>query len=216
MEGYQHYSVAEERANVYSHAFGIVVSVVALVVMIIKASEYGNFLDLLSVSIFGLSLIALYTSSTLYHAATNPVKRAHLRVIDHALIYVLIAGTYTPLTLVALGGKTGWIVFAVSWTMAATGIVLKLFFTGRFNGLSTALYVLMGWIIVMVLEPLRVNLPGDGLTWLFAGGVAYTTGALLYSINRIKFNHAIFHLFVLLGSLCHFISVYFYVLPGPS
>lgn len=216
MEGSQHYSIAEERANIYSHAFGIVVSVVALVLMIIKANEYGSFLDLVSVSIFGLSLIALYTSSTLYHSATNPVKRAHLRVIDHALIYVLIAGTYTPLTLVALGGKSGWIVFAVSWTMALTGIVLKLFFTGRFNALSTALYVLMGWIIVMVLEPLRVNLSGEGLSWLFAGGVAYTTGALLYSINHIKFNHAIFHFFVLLGSLCHFISVYFYVLPGPS
>lgn len=216
MAVHQHYTPAEERANIYLHAFGIVVSVVALVVMIIKANEHGNIWHLLSVTIFGLSLIALYTSSTLYHSATNPVKRARLRVIDHAMIYVLIAGTYTPLTLITLAGSIGWSIFAVSWTMAATGIILKLFFTGRFGALSTALYVLMGWIIVVALEPLRVNLPGDGLSWLFAGGVAYTTGALLYSIKGIKFNHAIFHLFVLSGSLCHFISVYFYVLPGPS
>ncbi len=216
MAVHQHYTAAEERANIYSHAFGIVVSVVALLVMIIKAHEYGNIRHVVSVTIFGLSLIALYTSSTLYHSATNPVRRARLRVIDHAMIYVLIAGTYTPLTLITLAGSTGWSIFAVSWTMAATGITLKLFFTGRFNALSTALYVLMGWIIVVALEPLRVSLPGDGLSWLFAGGVAYTTGALLYSIKGIKFNHAIFHFFVLLGSLCHFISVYFYVLPGPS
>lgn len=216
MVGHQHYTQAEERANIYSHAFGIVLSVLALAAMVIKANAYGNFWHLISVTIFGLSLIALYTSSTLYHSATNPVKRARLRVIDHAMIYVLIAGTYTPLTLIALAGGIGWSIFVVSWTMAATGIMLKLFFTGRFNAISTALYVLMGWIIVVALEPLRVNLPDDGLSWLFAGGVAYTTGALLYSIKRIKFNHAIFHLFVLLGSLCHFVSVYFYVLPGPS
>lgn len=216
MTVHQHYTLAEERANIYSHAFGIAASVVALVVMMIKANEYGNTRDLVSVAIFGFSLIALYTSSTLYHSATDQKKRARYRVIDHAMIYVLIAGTYTPLTLIALGGKTGWIIFAVSWTMAVTGIVLKLFFTGRFDALSTALYVLMGWIIVMALEPLRVNLPGDGLSWLFAGGVAYTTGALLYSVKAIKFNHAIFHFFVLLGSLSHFVSVYFYVLSGPS
>lgn len=216
MTRHQSYSAVEERANIYSHAFGIMASVTALLLMVIKAGELGNIRELVSVTIFGLSLIALYTSSTLYHSATRPDKRARLRVIDHAMIYVLIAGTYTPLTLIALGGKIGWIIFAVSWAMAATGIILKLFFTGRFDGLSTALYVLMGWIIVFALEPLRVNLPGDGLSWLFAGGVAYTTGALLYSVKAIKFNHAIFHLFVLLGSLCHFISVYFYVLPGPS
>lgn len=216
MTGHQHYTRAEERTNIYSHAFGMVLSVLALAAMVIKAVAYGDFWHLISVTIFGLSLIALYTSSTLYHSATNPVKRARLRVIDHAMIYVLIAGTYTPFTLISLAGSIGWIIFVVSWTMAATGIILKLFFTGRFSAFSTALYVLMGWIIVVALEPLRVNLPDDGLSWLFAGGVAYTTGALLYSIKRIKFNHAIFHIFVLLGSLCHFVAVYFYVLPGPS
>lgn len=216
MEGYQHYSVAEERANIISHGLGAVLSVVAMILMIIKASLYGNVWEIVSVSIFGLSLTALYISSTMYHSNTNPVKRAHLRIVDHATIYVLIAGTYTPFTLVTLAGTTGWIIFAVSWSMAAAGIILKLFYTGRFNALSTALYVLMGWIIVVALEPLRANLSSDGVFWLFAGGVAYTTGAAIYSIKSIKFNHAIFHLFVLLGSFCHIISVYFYVLSGAN
>ena len=216
MSGQKFYTLAEERANIYSHALGVVASVAALVLMDMRAISYGSVLDLISVSIFGLSLIALYTSSTLYHAATVPAKRARLRVIDHAMIYTLIAGTYTPISLVSLGGNVGWLVFGVSWAMAAAGIVLKLFYTGRFDVLSTALYVLMGWIIVLVLGPLRENLSDDGFSWLFAGGVAYTTGALLYSIKAIKFNHAIFHLFVLLGSFCHFMSIYFYVLPGAS
>jgi hemolysin III len=213
MEGYQHYSVAEERANIISHALGVVFSVVALIMMVLKASLYGNIWHIVSVTIFGLSLTALYIASTMYHSTSNPVKRAHLRIVDHATIYVLIAGTYTPFTLVTLAGPTGWSIFAVSWSMAVAGIVLKLFFTGRFNALSTALYVLMGWIIVVALEPLRANLSGEGVSWLFGGGVAYTTGAVIYSIKKIKFNHAIFHLFVLLGSFCHVVSVYLYVLP---
>lgn len=214
MEGYQHYSPAEERANIISHALGILMSVAALILMTVKAGLYGDIWHIVSVIIFGLSLTALYIASTMYHSATNPVKRAHLRIVDHAIIYVVIAGTYTPYTLVSLAGPTGWTVFAVSWSMAVAGITLKLFFTGRFNVLSTALYVLMGWIIVVALEPLKANLSSEGVSWLFAGGVAYTTGAVVYSISKIPFNHAIFHLFVLLGSLCHVISVYFYVLPG--
>ena len=213
MEGYQHYSVAEERANIISHASGVVFSVVALVMMVVKAGLYGNLWHIVSVTIFGLSLTALYVASTMYHSTSNPVKRAHLRIMDHATIYVLIAGTYTPYTLVTLAGPAGWSIFAVSWSMAVAGIVLKLFYTGRFNALSTALYVLMGWIIVVALEPLRANLSSEGVSWLFGGGVAYTLGAVIYSIKRIKFNHAIFHFFVLLGSFCHVVSVYLYVLP---
>lgn len=214
MQGYQHYTAAEERANIISHGMGAVFSVVAMILMIVKASLFGSVWEVVSVTIFGLSLTALYISSTIYHSTCNPVKRAHLRVVDHATIYVLIAGTYTPFTLVTLSGVTGWSFFAVSWSMAALGIILKLFYTGRFNALSTALYVLMGWVIVLALEPLRENLSDEGVFWLFVGGVAYTTGAVIYSIRQIKFNHAIFHFFVLLGSFCHIVSVYFYVLPG--
>jgi len=214
MDGLKFYTPLEEKTNIISHAICLVLSIVALVLMVIRASLYGQALHIVSVSIFGVSLIALYAASTFYHSAKDPKIRTRLRIFDHATIYVLIAGTYTPLTLITLNGTTGWMVFGVSWAMALTGITLKVFFTGRFNILSTLMYVVMGWIIVFAITPLINNLSTEGLFWLFAGGVAYTTGAIIYSIKKIKFNHAIFHMFVLLGSFCHFVSVYFYVLPG--
>ena len=214
MDGLKFYTPLEEKINIISHAIGLVLSIVALVLMVIRASQYGQALHIVSVSIFGVSLIALYAASTFYHSAKDSKVRTRLRIFDHATIYVLIAGTYTPLTLITLNGTTGWMVFGVSWAMALTGITLKVFFTGRFNILSTLMYVFMGWIIVFAITPLINSLSTEGLFWLFAGGVAYTTGAIIYSIKKIKFNHAIFHLFVLLGSFCHFVSVYFYVLPG--
>jgi hemolysin III len=211
--GTQHYSLLEEKTNVISHAIGLVLSFVALVLMVIKASSNGDALDVISAAIFGLSLIALYAASTIYHDATDLRKRARLRVLDHATIYVLIAGTYTPITLLALTGWAGWAIFGISWVMALTGVILKLFYTGRFNVLSTLMYVFMGWIIMFAIKPLINNMSPDGLFWLVAGGAAYTTGAIIYSIKKVPFNHAIFHLFVMLGSFCHFVSVYFYVLP---
>jgi hemolysin III len=210
----KHYSPAEEKTNIISHALGLVLSMVALVLMVIRASQNGNMLQLVSVSIFGASLIALYAASTFYHSAREVSLRTRLRIIDHATIYVLIAGTYTPLTLIALGGPVGWVIFSVAWAMAFTGISLKVFFTGKFDLVSTMMYIFMGWIIVFAIKPLMDNMSSEGLFWLFAGGVAYTTGAITYSIRKIPFNHAIFHLFVLLGSFCHFVSVYFYVLPS--
>ena len=209
----KHYSPLEERTNIISHAIGFALSLVVLVLMLIRASLYGNAWHIVSVSIFGASLVTLYAASTLYHSASEPKIRARLRIFDHATIYILIAGTYTPFTLITLNGFVGWTIFGVSWAMALTGIILKLFFTGKYDVLSTLMYVFMGWIIVFVISPLIDNLSAQGLFWLFAGGVAYTTGAILYSIKKIKFNHAIFHVFVLLGSLCHFVSVYWYVLP---
>ncbi len=208
-----HYSPAEERINIASHAIGLVLSFIALLLMVRHASLYGNIWHIVSFSVFGLSLIILYASSTLYHSAKDPVFRSKLRVLDHATIYILIAGTYTPFTLITLGGVTGWVIFGASWGMAITGIFLKIFFTGKFDLLSTVMYVFMGWIIVFAFEPLVNNLSSEGLFWLVAGGVSYTVGAILYSIGKIKFNHAIFHVFVLLGSFCHFVSVYYYVLP---
>ena len=213
MDGKQHYSRHEEMTNIISHAIGLVLSIVALLLMLIRASESGNTLHIVSAAIFGISLIALYAASTLYHSAKDPKVRNRLRVNDHATIYILIAGTYTPFTLITLNGWVGWTIFGVSWGMAVAGVVLKLFFTGKYNVLSTLMYVFMGWIIIFAVKPLINSLSSEGLFWLVAGGVAYTTGAVIYSIKKIKFNHAIFHLFVLLGSTCHFISVYFYVLP---
>jgi len=187
---------------------------VAIVLLVARASHTGNAWHIVSAAIFGASLIALYAASTAYHSATRAELRARLRVIDHATIYILIAGTYTPFTLITLNGAVGWIIFAFSWGMAISGIILKLFFTGRFNLLSTLMYVFMGWIIVFAVKPLIANLSTEGLFWLVAGGLSYTVGAVIYSIKKIPFNHAIFHLFVLGGSICHFVAVYFYVLPS--
>ena len=209
----QHYSVLEEKTNIISHAVGFFLGIIALVLMVVRASLYGNAWHIVGVSIFGASLVCLYAASTIYHSSKDPKIRARLRVLDHATIYVLIAGTYTPFALVTLNGWVGWVIFGVTWGMALTGIILKLFFTGRYNLLSTLMYVFMGWIVIFAIKPLINNLSADGLFWLMAGGVAYTVGAILYGIKQIKFNHAIFHMFVLLGSFCHFVSVYFYVLP---
>jgi hemolysin III len=214
MDSTKFYSPLEEKTNIISHAIGLVLSIIALVFMLVRACLYGNAWHVVSVSIFGASLILLYAASTFYHSAKDPKIRSRLRVFDHATIYVLIAGTYSPFTLVTLHGPVGWTIFGVSWAMAVSGVILKLFYTGRYNVLSTLMYVFMGWIIMFAIKPLVNSLPSEGLYWLIAGGVAYTTGAILYSIKQIKFNHAIFHMFVLLGSFCHVIAVYFYVLPS--
>jgi hemolysin III len=211
MKAVKYYSPLEERVNIISHAIGLVLSVIALPLLLIHKGGTGNLLHLFSFTIFGISLITLYAASTFYHRAKPPELRSKLRVVDHASIYVLIAGTYTPFTLVTLNSQIGWIIFSVSWSLAVTGITLKLFFTGKYNVISTLMYIFMGWLIVFAINPLTESLSADGLFWLVAGGIAYTVGAVLYSIKQIKFNHAIFHLFVLAGSACHFISVYFYV-----
>ena len=208
------YSPKEERYNIISHAIGCFLSVIGLILLLLQSIPGGDLTAILSVSIFGVSLITLYAASTLYHSATEPSLRYKLNIFDHSAIYVLIAGTYTPFTLISLNGTTGWTIFGISWGMALIGIVLKLFFTGKYNRISTLMYILMGWMIVFAFQPLVDNLASAGLYWLIAGGVAYTVGAIFFSIERIKFNHAIFHLFVLLGSFCHFYSVYFYVLPS--
>lgn len=206
------YSPLEEKTNIISHATGLALSVVGTLLMLIRASGSGDILHIIGAGIFGASLIALYAASTFYHSAKDPKARARLRINDHATIYLLIAGTYTPFTLITLKGWVGWTVFGVSWGMAACGVVLKLFFTGRYNVLSTLMYVFMGWIIIFAIKPLVNSFSVDGIFWLIAGGLAYTTGAVIYSIKKIPFNHAIFHMFVLLGSFCHFVSVYVYVL----
>ncbi|NOX89991.1 MAG: hemolysin III family protein [Calditrichaeota bacterium] len=207
------YASSEEKINVISHAIGFVLSIVALVLLVIRAYLYGNVWHVVSFSIFGASLVLLYAASTLYHSAENPELKKRLRIFDHASIYVLIAGTYTPFTLVTLNGTTGWVIFSVAWGLALTGIILKLFFTGRYNLISTLMYVFMGWIIIFAIKPLVNSLSFDGLLWVVAGGAAYMIGAVLYSVKKIKFNHAIFHVFVLIGSFCHFMAVFLYVLP---
>ena len=213
IDGIKYYSPIEEKINIISHAIGFILSMVALVLLVWHATRHGDVWHIVSFSIFGASLIILYAASSFYHSAKKSELRSRLNIIDHASIYVLIAGTYTPFTLVTLKGTIGWVIFGISWGLALTGIILKFFFTGKYNLMSTIMYVLMGWVIVFAIKPLINNLPLAGLLWLVAGGISYTIGAILYGIKKIKFNHAIFHIFVLMGSFCHFMSVYFYVLP---
>ena len=201
------YSKKEERLNIITHAFGLLLSVIGLPFLILKSLSFEGYWKPASLVIYGLSLIVLYAASTFYHAATDPPLRRKLNIFDHAAIYVLIAGTYTPFTILVLEGPLGWIIFGLTWTFALTGIILKLFYTGRFDKLSTALYLLMGWQIMFVINPLMERFSTEGLQLLFAGGVFYTIGAVLYSIKKLPYNHAIFHVFVLLGSVCHFFSV---------
>lgn len=211
-----HYPPAEEFVNIISHAAGLLLGIAGLVLLVARAATHGSAWHVVSFAIFGGSLIVLYAASTIYHCSRDELRRARLRTVDHAAIYVLIAGTYTPFTLVTLSGAVGWTLFGITWGMAAVGITLKLFFTGRYDLVSTLMYLFMGWVIVFAIGPLVDAFAGHGLAWLVAGGIAYTLGAAFYSFKRLPFSHAIFHLLVLGGSVCHFIAVYFFVLPGSS
>ena len=208
-----YYNSKEERLNIITHGIGFLLSIVALVLLVVNAARYGTTRHITSFVIFGASLIVLYAASTFYHYAKNPDLRIKLNILDHAAIYVLIAGTYTPFTLVVLKGWVGWTIFGVSWGLALIGIIFKVFYFGKYDRISTIAYVLMGWVIIFAIKPLVDELPLKGLLWLFGGGLAYSFGAQLYSFKKLRFNHALFHVFVLLGSFCHFMAVFFYVLP---
>lgn len=208
------YTVGEETANVATHAAGLVASVAGVVVLVYLGVARGEFLHVASAGVYGATLVALYAASTLYHAFRRPGVKRVLRVLDHCAIYLLIAGTYTPFVLVGLGGGLGWTLFGVVWAMAAAGIVFKVFATGRFAVVSTAAYVAMGWLGVVAFGPLVRSLPGAALVWLLAGGIAYTAGTFFYH-RKISYSHALWHVFVLIGSVCHFIAIGLYVLvPG--
>jgi len=202
------YSKEEEHLNVLTHGFGLMASLVALPILIQKAFCYIEFWYQLSFIVYGFSLIILYAASTFYHKETNPVKRKRLKVFDHAAIFVLIAGSYTPFCLVALDSQLGWNIFFTVWTFALVGILFKLFFTGKLKHVSTVMYVAMGWLVVFFIQSLIESLSKEGVEYLIAGGIFYTIGAILYSIKKIPYNHAIFHVFVLLGSICHFWAIY--------
>lgn len=202
------YSKSEERLNVWSHGFGFVASIIVFPFLIVKATSYIGFWKLTSLVVYGLSMIILYAASTFYHAAKNPKKRRKLNIFDHAAIYVLIAGSYSPFCLIALDSDLGWYMFIAVWIFALVGIILKLFFTGKYDKISTAMYLLMGWQVMFFVKPLIHALTKEGLNLLIAGGVFYTVGAILYSIKKLPYNHAIFHLLVLLGSVSHFLAIY--------
>jgi len=209
-EGFE-YDPLEEKLNVISHAIGLVLAVVGTVFLLMKSFAMGDTMAVIGSLVFGLSMITLYAASTLYHKSSSS-KREYLRVFDHASIYLLIAGTYTPFTLVSLNGQVGWILFGVTWSFAIAGVILKLFYTGRYNLVSTLMYAIMGWLIVFAIMPLIDSIGLNGFLWLLAGGIIYSLGAVFYLFDKIRFMHSVFHLFVLMGTICHFIAVYYYVL----
>ena len=198
----------EDRANLLTHAIGVGICLAGLVQMVVLAAGTGDVWRVVSVSVFGATLVQLYASSMLYHAATDPARKRRLRVWDHISIYFLIAGTYTPFLLVNLRHDGGWPLFWVMWGLAIGGLVKDLFLTGRSKVLSTLLYILMGWVIVVVMRPLAASLPISAFVLIFVGGVAYSFGAAFYVFDKkIPFGHAIWHLFVLAASICHLLAV---------
>lgn len=210
------YSMAEEIFNAVTHGVGIVFAIAALVLMIVFASIYGNAWHIVSVSIYGTTLVMLYVASTLYHSFTNEKVKKVFKILDHSAIFLLIAGTYTPFMLVTVRGVLGWLLLSVVWTFAIVGIILKIFFVGRFKVLSTLFYILMGWLVVIALKPLITAIPAPGMWLLISGGLLYTLGTFFYIRKNKAFNHGIWHLFVLGGSVCHFLAVLLYVLPIKS
>lgn len=203
----QPHSRQEELANALTHGLGALASTAGGAVLISLAAVHGDLWQLVSAAVYSISLVLLYSASTLYHAARHQVAKARLRVLDHAAIYILIAGTYTPFTLVGLRGDWGWALFGVIWVLAIAGVVFKLVATGRFPRLSTAIYLAMGWLALIAIGPLIQALPRSALLWLLAGGISYTVGTAFFHSRRVPFSHAIWHLFVLAGSICHFVAV---------
>lgn len=202
-------SRSEEITNAILHGIGLGLAIAALVVLVVFARTYGEGQHVVAFSIYGSTLVILYLASTLYHSFPRGKVKDIFRVLDHACVYLLIAGTYTPLTLIALKGTLGWAIFGVVWGIALVGIVFKIFFIKRFIVLSTLLYVVMGWMIVVAVKPLVASVNQTSLWFLFIGGLLYTVGTAFYGWQKMKYNHAVWHLFVLGGSICHFFTVLF-------
>jgi hemolysin III len=204
----------EEIANSLSHGLGVVLGLLGGGALIALAAMSGSTAQITGAVVFVVSLLLLYTASTLYHAIPHPVAKRRLKVFDHCAIYVLIAGTYTPFLLTSLRPHGGLWMLALIWALAAAGVVYKLFYTGRFKGISTLIYLAMGWLVLIGGKPFIAALGETTLTWLLAGGIAYSVGTLFYLSRRLPYAHAIWHGFVLLGSVCHFVAVSTQVLPA--
>lgn len=208
-------SLREELANAVTHGIGLVLSLIGLPILILVALDRGERAMVIGASVFGATLIALYAASTLYHAIPHPTIKQRLRVVDHAAIYLLIAGTYTPFTLGVLRGTWGWTLFGIVWTLAALGVLFKVVFgSGAMAKLSTAIYVAMGWVIIIAIKPLMASMEYAGLMLLVAGGLCYTGGVIFYVDRRRAWTHPVWHLFVMGGSLCHYFAVLWYAAPA--
>lgn len=201
----------EEKLNAVSHGIGALFGIAALVLLIVFNSHKSDW-SLFSVIVYGISIIILFTASTLYHYIEEEKKKHYFRIIDHISIYILIAGTYTPVLLISLQDSLGWPLFWIVWGIAAFGVILKVFFTGRFETFSVLLYLVMGWLVVFDFQHLSEVIGTNGILLLFAGGLAYTGGILFYAIDKIPYNHVIWHLFVLAGAVFHFFMVFGYII----
>jgi hemolysin III len=204
-------SVGEEIANSITHGIGIIFSIVALTLLIVFAAESGDAIRIVSLTIYGVTMLLLFTFSTLYHSFPWPKVKKVFRIFDHSSIFLLIAGTYTPILLVSIKGKWGWWLFGLIWGLAILGILHEIFFIGKFKILPVIFYLAMGWLIVIAFKPLINSVPKGFLVWLFLGGILYTLGVIFYAWKKMKFQHMIWHLFVLGGSITHFFGILFYV-----
>ncbi|MEG3079282.1 hemolysin III family protein [Halomonas sp. 5021] len=215
LAGQDKFSVIEERLNSISHGLGAVLSLVGMVVLLVLASLAAHVdpWKIVSLSLYGTTLILLYTASTLYHGIPHRRWKQRFQLLDHCAIYLLIAGTYTPFLLVNMRGPTGWGLFTAVWSLALVGIVSKLLWPNRLAVLRVVIYLLMGWMIVLASEEMAANLSSTGIVLLASGGVVYTLGVIFYAVNAIPFNHAIWHLFVIAGSACHYAAIFSTVLP---
>lgn len=214
MSAFETESLVEELANGITHGIGLALSVVGFVALVALSIVRGNAWHIAGCTTFGVTLVLLYTASTLYHSLRRPHLRRILKALDHTAIYLLIAGTYTPFTLVNMRGFWGWILFALVWSFCIFGIVWKLYHVDRFLIVSTVVYVAMGWLVLIAVKPLFAAVPLSGIAWLLAGGLFYMVGVLFFSLKRLPYNHAIWHVFVMAGSICHYFAVVLYVLPA--
>lgn len=208
--------LSTELANGLTHGIGLAMSLAGLAVLVVLAARHGEPLRVSAAAIYGATLTFLYCASTLYHSVRHAGAKRILRIVDHSAIFLLIAGTYTPFALVSLRGARGWWVFGVIWGLAVLGVIFKVFLTGRFGVASVLVYVGMGWLALFILEPLASRIGSGGIAWLLAGGLAYTGGLVFYGWKSLPHHHAIWHVFVMAGSACHFFAVMLHVLqPDP-
>ena len=208
-----HYSKAEELANRLTHGLGALLGLIGAIALVGLASGQGDLYRLVSVCIYGGAMVTFFCLSTAYHSVRKPKVRYVFRILDHVGIYLMIAGSYTPFALVTLRGPWGWWLFGTVWGLATVGAILKIFTTHRLPIVGPLLYIALGWIVVIAFKPLSAALAANGLALLFTGGVAYTVGVLFFLWDRLPFNHAIWHIFVLTGSACHFVAIFYYVTP---
>ena len=209
-----HYSPAEELANRLTHGLGAVFSVAGLVLLVVYSALRGTAWHVVTTAVYGVTLVLLYTSSTLYHSAKSDRLKTLFQKFDHAAIFLLIAGTYTPFLLGPLRGPWGWSLFGVIWAIALVGVVVKFWHAGRFDFISTMAYIAMGWLVLIAAKPLVAALPPGGLYLLIIGGLCYTLGTIFYLWPKLPFHHAVWHLWVLGGSVCHWVAIFAYIVPS--